>query len=284
MEKPKKPSVEEYINEFYNFPDGAIYMDYNLSDGPIWQKVPAHIGKERYFIYSFLEKGLFKELESRVNVALHSIRILMREILLEIQDDIDDLMKDSFRETYKVAHDFRLEIEEFARTNKLSLNDTKTNVEITNLYNTLDSKLGLRTPLLEYKLSKAAIEIRDEVERNKNPIEHKSFKELFRDQRRYTSLIDKLEMEDYINISNGKIQWIKEPTSKRQLVMLFLFLLKENFLLDEVIDLSQKIKAEILSETFNIKISEANFSQAIKQRGNHDYYYGQFEENLYPKS
>lgn len=290
MKKPKShPSkdltesdIEYDLNQTLGLPEGAIYMDYGIPKGPIWDKVAAFIGKERYIIHSFLQKGLSEELSARVNLALFNLENLKHEILVEIKDGTSKNILNLLRDSFKNAHQFTIEIQEFATKNGVQLNNESTTRELTKLYIDLDKRIGLPLPILNSELSKIAIKIRDEVENQPRlKTTSKSLKAYFENPELFDRVVKCLEMDDFVNITEGKIVWSKQKEGKkyphRYLSALFFALdelqfIKKNKLQDQEI-------AEILSTTFNFEISKQVFSNA-KNADNLDYFKKEYRETL----
>lgn len=164
MDKSKKQPVEKHFNDYYNASKNTILINsVSSSLGPIWE-VDNYIGKERYFIHGFFEKGLTDELESRVNTTLIDSKHLKHKILLEIKEDTEETALNLLSVSFRKVYHFQLEIEEFAKVNNVQLNDEYTNAEIIEFYNSIDNKFGRKNPIFNSELSRAAIQIRDEVE------------------------------------------------------------------------------------------------------------------------
>lgn len=170
MQGEKQLPGKDEIMENQNLSDSSYLNDYSIISSPLWKRVSAYIEKERYFINLFKDKKLTEVMNSRVNITLHRTEELKHEILLAITDEQSEHLLNLHKESYSKAHSFKLEIESFAKDNKVNLNDDETNNEITRLKLDIDNGLNKASTILNGNLSKNAIKIRDEVnEKDKLP-------------------------------------------------------------------------------------------------------------------
>ncbi|MDB2606176.1 hypothetical protein N9Y48_00195 [Zobellia sp.] len=236
--------------------------DFGIPNSPIEKKVLAYIEKERYFINFFEKKGMIEELESRVNIAAPQLENLKHEVLLHIDEGLSLLMRNVYKKLYKECIKFSDEINNIAHNNGIELNEGL-NGEIAIFYSGIDESLGIDRPYKK-KLSKEALKFKSDIENDKSTIIQKTLRDILKDPvDDYDYLLNLLKKNNFIEYTDNKICWAPKAangndTPTKYIVVLLEVLQHRHYLKSP--RPTQKEKAEILSKTFNVKVSPKNYS------------------------